>query len=289
MRARVFASTLAFVALASVLHAGKPTGETPLVLDLFGAVADGNDRDVVDEQDTTSFYHNGAEYCSELNVPGGIFFQATGYGGDAQRPGRATAYDFGFPWETVAVLPAATRYADGGDCGASGCLRARFTQGGKTLTLDTNGTRGPSGSPRTVTLGLSQPCTEAGCPGPGGNVTDVIAAFGSENVTVSGLLDVFLEFPYASLAVCSSRSCPEAGNAYAKFWFTAPSGETWRLDWNFLRVLKMSATSWYLVADECDGSQVAGLSRLDTSRRKQPRTVFNGYYKVPFFLTAVKP
>lgn len=284
----VLSATLVTLALALPGRAAKPTGEIPLAVDLYGSASDLVATDVVDEQDTTTFYHDGSEYCSAANVPGGVFFQATACGGDFQVPGPSAAYGFGGPWtEVVGLL--STRYTDGADCGSGGCMRARFTQGGKTLTFDTQGTSGPAGSSRAVTTNLSQPCTEAGCPGPGGNVADVIAAFGSASVTTSGLFEVFLEFPYTSLGVCSSRACPEAGNAYAKLWFKDSSGRTWRLDWNFLRVLRMSSDAWYFVADECDGSQVAGLSRLDSSQRKQPRTVFNGYYKVPFFLTAARP
>jgi len=267
------------VALLPTAFAGKPSAEIPVISDIYASV--------VDEQDTTTFYNDGTEYCSSVNVDGlnvgdGIFFQSSNYGGDLQRSGSPSVYEFGAPWIRVDnQLP--TRYEDNADCGSEGCLRVRFTQGGKTLTLDTNGTS------RRMIVSFKEPCTDLDCPAPAGNPADVASAFGSDVVIVSGLLDVFLEFPYSSLGVCDSRVCPQAGNAYAKFWFSDSAGNSWRIDWDFLRVLRMNNSTWYFIADACDGSQVAGVSRLEPSKRKRPRTVFNGYYKIPFFIAAVRP
>jgi hypothetical protein len=60
---------------------------------------------------------------------------------------------------------------------------------------------------------------------------------------------------------------------------------TWRIDWAHVRVLRLSSTTWYIIADACDGSQVAGLSKLSGSRTL-PKAVLNGYYKIPFFVSA---
>ncbi len=107
------------------------------------------------------------------------------------------------------------------------------------------------------------------------------------SINTPGLYEVFLDFAYTSMAVCSSAACPEAQPAFAKFWFTDPndSSVTWRIDWSHLRVLRMSANTWYFIGDDCDGSQVAGLSKLSGSRT-QPKAVLNGYYLIPFFLSA---
>lgn len=108
----------------------------------------------------------------------------------------------------------------------------------------------------------------------------------ASTITKAGLLEVFLDFPYTSLAVCSSSVCTEATTAYAKFWFLDNAGVQWRMDWATVRVLRMSSNTWYIMADECDGTEVAGLSKL-SGTRTQPKTVFNGYYLTPFFITAV--
>ncbi len=88
------------------------------------------------------------------------------------------------------------------------------------------------------------------------------------------------------MGVCSSTACTQAVEGFAKFWFTDNSGTQWRIDWATVRVLRMSSNTWYFIADACDGTQVAGLSEL-TGTRTQPKTVFNGYYLIPFFFSAV--
>lgn len=238
--------------------AGKGGGSTPLVLDLYDSV--------VDEQDTTAFYNAGT-FCSGSSA----ILQSSALTGDPG-VGPTIAYEFGSPW--VQVSDSSTSYAHNADCG-NNCQRVQFDSNNKTLTFDTRGTLGP----RTVTANFSAPCV--GCAGPGGDPT----VFGG-SITTTGLLNVFLDFPYTSMAVCTSTTCPEAQPAFAKFWFTDPTDPsvTWRIDWQFLRVLRMSQTTWYLIADECDGSQVAGLSKL-VGNRTRPKTVFNGFYLIPFFIS----
>lgn len=260
---------------------------------------------VIDEHDTTGFYgltygDPNSEACSEANVADGIAFQP-GFDpeiplrGDGIGAGFPTVYDFGGPWAALDGF-GATPYVDGADTGPEGSVIARFEQGGKVLNLDTRGTAGP----RKVTINFQSPCDD--CPGPAGDPQDVVAAFGSDVIQVEALLNIFLEFNYEDMGVCDanngpspsnasytgSRACLEAGNAFAKLWFTTPAGETWRLDWNFLRVLRMDNDTWYFIGGACDGSQVVGLSALEPSKRKQPKTVFSGYYKIPFFFTTVR-
>lgn len=230
---------------------------------------------VVDEQDTTSFYHNGTNYCPGSNFPIQFSLLQGDHVTDPNFAAPTDAYTFGAPWTTASGL-SSTAYADGDSCG-NNCLRVQFASSNKTFAFDTRGTSGP----RKLTVNFFQPCgTSQGCPGPAGDPS----VFGG-SVTTAGLLDIFLDFPYTSMAVCSSTACPEAQPAFAKFWFTDPSNSsvTWRIDWSYLRVLRMSSNTWYVVADECDGSQVAGLSQL-VGNRTQPKTVFNGYYEIPFFI-----
>lgn len=253
---------------------------------------------VLDEHDTTGFYgltygDPSSEACSEDNVPGGILSQPSNYKGDGVGMTIVPAYDFGAPWATVDDFRAnATTYSDGADCTTAGCLQARFTQGLKVLGLDTRG------STRQITVDFRGNCSEApACDGPAGNPQKIVDAFGSDVVVINGLLNVFLESDYTQMEVCDTtvsadnrfgRACRQAGNAFAVFWFSDPQGTNWRLDWNFLRVLRMDNDTWYFIASECDGSQVAGLSHLDSSSRKRPKTVFDGFFRIPFFFSAVR-
>jgi len=266
----------------------KGGGDVPLNLQAY--------EFVIDEHDTTGFYgltygDPSSEACSEDNVPGGILSQPSNYKGDGVGLTIVPAYEFGTPWATVDDFRAnATTYSDGADCTTAGCLQARFTQGLKVLGLDTRG------STRQITVDFRGDCSEApACTGPAGDSQKIVDAFGSDVIVIDGLLNVFLESDYTQMDVCDTanggqfgRACFEAGNAFAKFWFTDPAGTTWRIDWNFLRVLRMNANTWYFIADECDGSQVAGLSHLEPSRRKNPKTVFDGFFKIPFFFSAIR-
>ncbi len=227
---------------------------------------------VIDEQNTTAFYHNGTAFCDGTVNP----VQASAMTGDSLVAGATSAYGFGSPWKAFTSLTS-TAYSDGTDCGTN-CLQVQLAQSSKTFTVDTRGTAGP---PRTLKISFANPCgTTQGCPGPAGNPS----VFGG-SVTTAGLLSIFLDFPYTSMAVCSSTACPEAQPAFAKFWFKDSSGNTWRVDWTYLRVLRMTNSTWYIIGDACDGSQVAGLSQL-IGNRTQPKTVFNGYYEIPFFIAA---
>lgn len=252
---------------AALNGGGKKPGNVPLVSNVYDAV--------VDEHDTNAYYGS-ATFCPGSSAP----FQTSNFAGDFAVTGPMTAYEFGSPWALATGL-SSTGYADGSDCGQN-CLRVQFNSGLKILSFDTRGTLGP----RKMSLNFSEPCGQAeGCPGPGGDP----AVFGG-SLSTPGLLNVFLDFPFTDMEVCTSTACPEAQPAFAKFWFTDPADSqvTWRVDWYYLRVLRMSADAWYVIADACDGTQIAGFSKLEGNRGR-PKTVFNGYYKIPFFLGLVKP
>lgn len=258
-----FAAALCAVVVASPVLAGPRTVPVRAV-----HVFDG----IVDEHDTNAFYAQ-PQFCAGSTS----VIQAAALAGDLRYAAPTTAYDV-FPWTPAAVT--GTTYTSGMDCGTS-CLRAELTSGGKTLSLDTRGTAAPS-APRTLALDFTRPCET--CSGPAG----ADGVFGGSLAT-TGLLNVFLGRPYTDMGVCSDTACPEGETAFAKLWFADPAEAdvTWRVDWTFLRVLRVSQDTWYLVADECDGSQVGGLSRL-TGNRSRPKTVFNGYYKLPFFLAVTR-
>ncbi len=234
---------------------------------------------VVDEHNTNAFY-NSAQFC-----PGApTFFQTAMVRGDSPifgSPvfGPSTAYDgFGAFWQSVSSL-SSTVYQDNTFCGAN-CVHALLNANNKILSLDTRGTIGP----RKLTLDFSQPCDVLGCPSPAGSPR----VFGG-SVTTPMLVNISLTFPYTSMGVCTSAGCPEAERGFAKIWFSDPSEPdvTWRVDHANIRMLRMSETTWYIIADGCDGTQVAGLSKL-IGNRTRPKTVFNGYYLMPFFIEAVK-
>ena len=242
----------------------KNTSAVPLNVSLYGSV--------VDEHNTTAFYNNGVQYCSGSTTPLG----PASCSGDGVIAGPTTAYDLS-PWTTASGLTSSL-YSDQTDCGTS-CLRANLGPDLKILNLDTRGT-----SPaHAFQLDFTHPCTDAGCP-PAGSPT----VFGG-HLTTPALLNIMLSFPYTSMQVCTSAACPEAQPAFAKLWFTDPSDSsvTWRIDWKYLRILRMSQNTWYVVADACDGTQIAGLSKLQGSRTR-PKEVFNGTYKIPFFLAGTK-
>lgn len=264
------AVVLSVVLLGPVLlWSGRKASITPVTVNLHDLV--------VDEQNTTAFYNNGTAFCA--GSPS-IFTQAASLFGDSVAAGPSTVYGFGLPWIAYPASP--TAYVNNTFCheGSSApCISAQFNSDNKILTLDTRGTAGP----RAVRLDFTHPCSEPGCPQPAGSPT----VFGG-SLTTPALVNVFFNVSFTQMAVCSSLTCPEAEPAFAKLWFTdlTDSSVTWRVDWAYLRVLRMSANTWYIVADACDGTQIAGLSKLAGSRTR-PKSVFNGYYVIPFLLVAV--
>lgn len=259
--ADVVLGTVVAVSLASVALAGSSSA---VMLDLYDSV--------VDEQDTNAFYGRSG-FCSGSSTA----IQAGAFTGDQQRPGPSSAYDVEGPW-TLSTGLTSTAYLNGTDCGST-CVRAQLGSKNKTLSFDSRGT------PRTLAVSFAEPCGSAeGCQGPSGDP----AVFGG-SIATPLLLNVFLDSPFTAMQVCSSTACPEAQPAFAKAWFADPAqaDATWRIDWQYLRVLRVAPGAWYVVADACDGTQIAGLSKL-TGQRTRPKTVLNGYYRIPFFLAVIQ-
>ena len=262
--------------LAAAFLAASPLGvyaqrdsTVPLTVDIYSAV--------VDEQNTTAYYNNGTPYCSGTVLPTDIPARFTG---DSEVPGPSSVYGFGSPWTPYSTANLSSfssdGYVDGANCGPGGCLRAQFGSSDKILSLDTRGTQVIQGLPRKLTVNFGQP--QPGATGPS-----------SSFVEEPMLLNVMLGSPFTSMLTCTTRACPEAKPAFAKLWFTDPSDSsvTWRVDWTYLRVLRMSSDTWYILADSCDGSKVAGLSKLIGNRTK-PKEIGNGHYLIPFFIQATK-
>ena len=261
-------SLWAMVLLAAAplaIHAGKTT---PLKANVYNWV--------VDEQNTTAYYNNGSPFCSSTQTEAPYFV-----GDYPARPGDTTSWNFtGSPWSPVSGT--SSLYVHNDDCGPN-CLRVLFDANNKVLSLDTRGSRlNGTGPTRTLTFNFTQPCSMGSCGVPGGSST----VFGTGTRTDAMLLNVFLNFSYTTMGICSSAACQEAEPAFAKVWFSDPAdaSTTWRVDWAFLRVLRMSLDTCYVIADSCDGTQIAGLSKL-VGNRTRPKTVFNGYYKIPFFFS----
>jgi hypothetical protein len=253
----------------TLLWSARKASITPLTVNLYDLV--------VDEHNTTAFYNNGTPFCAGTSP---IFTQPASLFGDSVVPGPSAVYGFGSPW--IPYPASSTAYVHNTFCGKGSnapCISAQFNSDNKILTLDTRGTVGP----RAVRLDFTHPCSEPGCPQPAGSPT----VFGG-SLTTPGLVNVSFNVPFTQMAVCTSEACPEAEPAFAKLWFTdlADSSVTWRVDWAYLRVLRISANTWYIVADACDGTQIAGFSKL-TGSRTRPKSVFNGYYVIPFFFVAV--
>jgi hypothetical protein len=103
--------------------------------------------------------------------------------------------------------------------------------------------------------------------------------------TTPGLFQISGLKSLTSMEVCSSTDCPEWRAIKATFWFNEAENPDvdWRVDWAFVRVLRVSTNSWYIIADACGGSQLAGLSEL-TGNRTKPREVNSGYFLMPLFI-----
>jgi len=228
---------------------------------------------LVDEQNTTAYYNNGTAYCKGSSSP----FDAPYFVGDLAN-GPTTAYNFGPPWTLSSDLSSG-QYANGTDCTpVSSCLSVNFEQSNKVLVFDTRQSLGP----RKVDLNFNYPCSVCSVPG------TTKLPFGT-SLSTPALMSTFLNTPFTSMSVCSSPTCPEVQPAVARLWFIDPTNAqvTWRVEWDRLRVLRMSANTWYVLADSCDGTQTATLYREENQRNKVG-TSFQGYYLMPFFLTATK-
>ena len=180
------------------------------------------------------------------------------------------------PWPTSYTALSSVAYKNGADCNTAKntCLAVTLNSNQTAVSLDSRLSRDfTTGKPRAIRLDFSQPC--AGCAyghGPSN-------PFGTNPLSTPGLLSVFLTTPYTSMAVCSSTACPESEQGTVRFWFDDASGASWRVDWGFVRVLRVSANTWYVLADGCDGSQVGTLYKTQSKKG----TSRLGSYLMPFF------
>jgi hypothetical protein len=266
---RILVGLCVIVLGPTLLWSAHKSSITPLAVNLFNLV--------VDEHNTTAFYGNGIPYCAGTYP---IFTQPASLFGDSVVSGPSTVYGFGSSW--ISFPASSTAYVHNTRCGqgrGAPCTHAQFNSNDKILSLDTRGTTGP----RAVKLDFAYRSSESGCPQPAGNP----AVFGGA-LTTPALIDVTFNVPFTDMTVCTAETCPEAEPAFVKLWFTDPtdSSVTWRVDWAYPRVLRISANTWYILADACDSTQTAGLSKL-TGARTRPKSVFNGYYLMPFFAVAV--
>jgi len=228
---------------------------------------------VVDEQNLNAFY-NTTGSCPGSSYP----IDPAYFAGDLVN-GPTSAYGFGLPWTLSSSLSSST-FVDGAYCNSSTgvCLGVKFNHNDTVLSLDTRGTLGP----RKLDVNFSAPCLDCSLPGNP-------SVFGG-SANIPALISVFLDNPFPSMAVCSSLACPEAQSGFAKLWFDDPNGDpllTWRVDWPFVRVLRMSSNTWYVLGDGCDGSRVAMLYRLHNDKHRQSVS-YQGSYLIPFFLSGVK-
>jgi hypothetical protein len=245
------------------VYAQKTGTTTPLIVNIY--------TPVVDEQNTTAYYNNDRQFCQGDVLPTDVPARFTG--DLAAVPGPTSVYGFGAPWTPFPSVTSDS-YVDGANCGPGGCLRVQFDANNKVLSLDTRVSQLSPAVPRKLSVDFLERQPDA---------TTVPFSFVREPM----LLNVMLGSPFTSMLPCTSRACPEAKAAFAKLWFTVPNdpSTTWRVDWLYLRVLRMSQNTWYFLADSCDGSKIAGLTKLIGARTK-PKEIGNGHYWIPFFIEA---
>jgi hypothetical protein len=230
--------------------------------------------DVVDEQNLNIYYDTSGSCSGSIYpIPEGAFFT-----GDTTT-GPSNAYEFA-PWTQVTGLTSSD-YVNGQDCNVTSgvCLGANLNHNNTVLSLDTRGTLGP----RTLKVDFGAPCLDCSLPGNS-------AIFGSTQISVPALISVFMDNPFTSMAVCTSVGCPEAQPAFIKLWFDDPLGDpqlTYRVDWPYVRVLRMSSNTWYVIGDGCDGTRVAWLYELHNQKHRQSVSL-KGQYLIPFFLSGVQ-
>ncbi len=235
-----------------------------------------------------NFFNSVVDQQTNIGCPNPPLVQPPLFSGDITADpyaiGPTAAYSDS-PWTPTPESSVA--YLNGKDCSPKGtCLSVNLNKNQSTFSIDTRYSQdSTTGKPRNLVLNFSQPCA-SGCPyGPG-----PVNPFGVNPLPTPGLLSVFLTVPYTQMATCSSTDCPEAEPATARFWFDDPNGNTnlqWRVDWTYVRVLRMNANTWYVLADTCDGSQIATLYRL-ANNKKNATLSRQGQYLMPFFVSAVK-
>ncbi len=272
---------LALFAFALSAQAGKKPGGTSgttlsCTVDVVGTV--------LDEQDTSAYYGDG-EYCDYSNSgnPSYTLLTGAGFMGDSLPAYyKSTLYNFA-GWSLFSYP--ASQYVNGDTSSmVQNPLRVTIASNYTTLNLDLNGTS------RTIDInfalcGLDYDHNPE-CPNPVGQ--------GQVSPATPGLLNVFLTSSesgatFMSMGICGPdsygnlRACPQARIAYGKFWYTY-GGQNWRVDWETLRVLRMAYKTWYIIANECDGTDVVSLSKMNGQNTKP---VLIGYYKVPLLIKVV--
>lgn len=262
---------LTIIALILIIPAGLTAGNSttrPMTMDIFNQVVD--------------FQSNvGCPYPPNLMGP-----TVTGLQGDSSTNnldgaiGPTTAWGFG-PWPQVPVLDLAapltsSQYVNGQDCSnlSGGCLSVQLSKNLSVLsnnnsinTLDSS-----TGHPRFFTLSFAQ--------GAKPNY------FGSPTLKTPGEFGISTSVAWPNMAVCSTTDCKEMQTGIARFWFDDPLGDPnlqYELVWNHMRVLRVSTTQWYAIADSCDGSQVVTLYR-QANNQKKPSLSNQGQYYMPFFV-----
>jgi hypothetical protein len=254
----VLARALAVFSLALIplsAMAVKPgSGSIPAVANIFTAV--------YDEQTG-----QGCPYPTELNSTAGL-------GPDAI-PGASFAWDFFLsPWDAVTGLSSGLYQNGTYPASVSSWLRVEFLTNNKNFAIDTRTTNKPL---RKFNLDFTDPYVPA----------INVPKFGSTLAT-PGLFQVSGSQPLTSMGICSSKDCPEWKALKGTLWFDDPdpalTDVQWRVDWAFVRVLRVSSNTWYIIADACGGSQVAGLSELEGNRTR-PREVNSGTFLMPMFIT----
>lgn len=220
--------------------------------------------------------------CSTVAAP------APNFSGDNAATTSTTVYPSGgaVTWSSPNYAATAQTYADGTFCNPSTgtCVSTQLNKNLSTLSVDTRGSL-YQGAPRFMTLNFNSPCPQ--CPY-GAGPQNIFNGAGITNTP--GLLSIFLSTPFTNMAVCSTTACPESEPGTARFWFDDPNGTAnlqWRIDWSFVRVLRISTNTWYVVADGCDGSQVATLYKL-ANNRKTTTISRQGSYLMPFLVSGAQ-
>jgi hypothetical protein len=273
---------LTVIALILIVPAGLTAGNSttrPMTQDLF--------NQVVDEQ-------------TGIGCPYPPLIANAGLVGDGSTNnldkaiGPSTAWGFG-PWPAMPILEEpllsnplkSSQYVDGLDCSnlGGGCLSVQLSKNLSVLSNNNsiNSLDSSTGKPRFFTLNF------VSCDSGGSCLSGNPNYFGSTTVKTTGEFGISLSVAWTSMAVCSTTACPEAKTAVARFWFNDPLGDPnlqYELVWNHVRVLRVSSTQWYTLADSCDGSRIATLYR-QANNKKSPSQSNQGQYLIPFFSGAI--
>ena len=255
------ALAVAILAVPLAAAAAKPAPAVSLTAKVHSTVVD---------QHNTAVFGGDPEACA-----GGTEIDVAALAPDTADPVSTLTWNF-TPFSAYGPVPAG-EYENKTFCGTGMCLRAEFNSSDKTFSLDTRVTGNPV---RKFNVAFDEPWDLF-------NDVPGIRLAPWAALQTAGLFEALATSSISQMQVCTTAACPQAREIQAKFWFTDPDNAdvTWRLTWNHMRVLRVGPTTWYFVGSACDGSQVAGLSKLEGSRTR-PRETNKGYYLVPFFISA---